>query len=227
MDLLLSHIRLKLNQDIFLKDPEQTDLGRQIISEALIMIDELGLETFTFRKLAKQLQTAESSIYRYFENKHKLLIYFTNYYWALLEYYMVFKTTNLISAEHKLEVAIGILCNPLQLNSEELLLSIDRLNRIVIAESTKSFLTKEIDTENKAGFFEAYKNVTKRLVNIINEVNPDYKYAKTVSSTCVEGMLHQQYFAKHLPSLTDFNNYDDDGRAKIFYQLIIKNIKAS
>ena len=96
MDILLSKLRLKINQDIFLKDPETTELGNHILESGLEMIDQLGLESFTFKKLAVQLQTAESSIYRYFENKHKLLIYFTNYYWALLEYFVVFKTNNLI-----------------------------------------------------------------------------------------------------------------------------------
>jgi len=224
MDILLSKLRLKINQDIFLKDPETTELGNHILESGLDMIDKLGLESFTFKKLAVQLQTAESSIYRYFENKHKLLIYFTNYYWALLEYFVVFKTNNLISVDDKLRIAIDILCNPTQLNDEGITLSLNKLNRIVIAESSKSFMTKAVDSENKAGFFEAYKNITKRLSQIITEINTDYPYARTLASTCIEGMLHQQYFAQHMPALTDFNNFDKSQRADIFYQIIKNNI---
>ncbi len=227
MEILLSKISLKFNKEIFLKDPESTDLGNLIITESLGMINTLGLEAFTFKKLATQIQTAESSIYRYFENKHKLLIYFTNYYWALLDYFIVSKTANISSAETKLKVAISILSDPSQLNDKSINLPIDKLNLIVIAESTKSFLTKEIESDNKAGFFEAYKNISKRLVNIIKEINPEYNFSRTLSSTCIEGMLHQQYFAKHMPSLTDFNNFDNEGRTDIFYQIIMKNIKSS
>jgi hypothetical protein len=104
-------------------------------------------------------------------------------------------------------------------------LSIEKLNNIVIAESSKAYLTKEVDVENKAGFFIAFKSVARRLVEIIVSIDPKIEYPNTLASTCLEGIIHQQFFAKHLPSLTDFNQEDvAKSRAHIFYQIIINNL---
>ena len=46
------------------------------------------------------------------------------------------------------------------------------LNKIIIAEFTKTLHTKEVDQENKEGFFLIYKRVINRIVAIVNEVNP-------------------------------------------------------
>ena len=39
-----------------------------------------SVEEFTFRKLAQKINTTEASVYRYFENKHRLLIYILAWY---------------------------------------------------------------------------------------------------------------------------------------------------
>lgn len=39
------------------------------------MIYKTGYEAFTFKKLAEDIGTTEAGIYRYFENKYKLLVY--------------------------------------------------------------------------------------------------------------------------------------------------------
>lgn len=224
-DLLLSHIHIKVNKNIYLKDPETSDLGMRILISSTEMIHEMGLESFTFKKLSVCLETTESSIYRYFESKHKLLIYLINYYWAYLEYAIVFQTHNISKAEDKLFKALEVLSDPTQLQSNAIFLSIDKLNHIVIAESSKAYLTKEVDDENKAGFFVAFKNVAKRIVEIVLAIDPKIKYPNTLVSTCIEGILHQQFFAKHLPSLSDFTIEEEaENRTQIFYQMIINNL---
>ena len=75
MDRLLQSIKIEINQNIYLKDPQSSDLGKKIIEHSIIMIQELGFENFTFKKLGVQISSNESSIYRYFENKHKLHAY--------------------------------------------------------------------------------------------------------------------------------------------------------
>ena len=77
---LLSHIQIKVNDKVFVKDPQSSDLGQRIVSIGAKMIDELGFEEFTFKKLSKEINTTEASIYRYFENKHRLLIYLISIY---------------------------------------------------------------------------------------------------------------------------------------------------
>ena len=56
---------------------------------------EIGFENFTFKKLGEQIGSNESSIYRYFESKHKLMLYLSSWYWAWIEYRLVFATNNI------------------------------------------------------------------------------------------------------------------------------------
>jgi len=73
MQHMLRHI--KINEGLFTKNPDSSKLGHKIISQSIEMIDELGFEAFTFRKLGVKIGSNESSIYRYFESKHALLVY--------------------------------------------------------------------------------------------------------------------------------------------------------
>lgn len=224
MEKLLPAIKIEVNQFIYLKDPESTELGRSIIECALKMIDEMGMEHFTFRKLALELNTTESSIYRYFESKHKLLLYFYNWYWSWLELQIVFQTNNIQEPVKKLEKAIQIIAKPDQNEFNCSYIPVQRMINIVISESSKTYLTKEVDEENKSGFFLAFKKVSKRLSKMMLDINPDYLYANTLAATCLEGILHQQYFAIHLPSLSDTKG-NLDKLALAFNDIIINNLK--
>jgi len=44
-DLLLS-LKIQVNDKIYVKDPETSSLGRKIIQESIILIDEIGFENF-------------------------------------------------------------------------------------------------------------------------------------------------------------------------------------
>ncbi|WNJ20024.1 TetR/AcrR family transcriptional regulator [Pontibacter sp. G13] len=200
---LFGHIQIQVNEKVYLKDPNSSDLGKRILGEGLLLIDEVGLERFTFRKLAKRLETTESSIYRYFENKHKLLIYFISWYWGWLEYQLVFSTANLSSAEEKLRIAIRILAANVRETDAPGPINVEVLNRLVVSESSKAYLTKEVDEANKEGFYLGYKRLVGRVADFVSEINADYPYPHTLISTIAEGIQHQKYFADHLPSLTD------------------------
>ena len=112
MKALLQQISIEVSPQLYLKDPTSSDLGKSIVREGIELINEVGLEAFTFKKLALRLQTTESSIYRYFENKHKFLLYLINWYWGWLEYEVVMSTTNLNEPDAKLIRIIEILCKP-------------------------------------------------------------------------------------------------------------------
>ncbi|MCI5059302.1 MAG: TetR/AcrR family transcriptional regulator [Flavobacteriales bacterium] len=142
---LLSQIKLKVDQELYLKDPDSSDLGRSIISKSIEMIDEMGLEKFTFKKLATDLETTESSIYRYFENKHFLLLYLINWYWTWLEYRLVFQTMNLSSPNEKMKIAIDILTREIEQDSDFSYVNEVVLHKIVVAESTKAYFTKQVE----------------------------------------------------------------------------------
>ena len=47
MDNLLLSLKIQVNNKIYVKDPETSSLGRKIIQESIILIDEMGFENFT------------------------------------------------------------------------------------------------------------------------------------------------------------------------------------
>lgn len=199
-------MQIQVNEKIFLKDPNSSELGKKIIANSIALIDEMGLESFTFRKLALKLETTESSIYRYFESKHKLLLYLTSWYWGWLEYHLVFSTANISSAEERLKVAIKVVSMDIPNNEMFGHIDLGLLNKIVISESSKAYLTKLVDDANKEGFYAGYKRLAARVSEIIKDLNPEFEFANTLTSTIIEGIHHQKYFAEHLPSLTDISN---------------------
>ena len=72
MENLITNIKIQVNPKTYVKDPETSTLGKRIIQNSILLIDEIGFEEFTFKKLGEKIGSNESSIYRYFENKHKL-----------------------------------------------------------------------------------------------------------------------------------------------------------
>jgi hypothetical protein len=94
---ILIRLTIRINQQIYLKDPESSELGRKIISGSIDLIEQDGFEAFTFRKLAVYIGSTEASVYRYFENKHKILLYITSWYWGWLQYQVWINTMNLDS----------------------------------------------------------------------------------------------------------------------------------
>lgn len=203
METLLSNLKIDINSKLYLKDPESSDLGNRIIEHSIQLIDEIGFDSFNFKKLGTRICSNESSIYRYFDNKHKLLLYLTSWYWAWLEYQLVFSTTNISDPKAKLEKAINVLTRSIESDSNFAHIDEIALSRVVINEYSKSYLTKEVDSENSEGFFSIYKRLVKRLELIMAEVNGDYKFPLSLASTVIEGGLHQHFLKDHFKSLTD------------------------
>ncbi|WP_339918835.1 TetR/AcrR family transcriptional regulator [uncultured Flavobacterium sp.] len=202
---LITNIKIQISDKIFVKDPETSALGKKIIKESIILIDEIGFDNFTFKKLGERIGSNESSIYRYFENKHKLLVYLCSWYWSWIEYKMVFKLTNIDDPMERLKRAIVIVTEKIVDDERTEHINERILNRIVIIEFTKTLYTKEVDEENKVGYFIIYKRLINRMVAIVNEINPDYPFAKSLISTVVKGSLHQHFLKEHLSTITDCN----------------------
>ena len=51
MDRLLQGVTIKINEKLFVKNPESSELGKRIIEISIQMINEMGFENFTFKKL--------------------------------------------------------------------------------------------------------------------------------------------------------------------------------
>ncbi|MGB1042218.1 MAG: TetR/AcrR family transcriptional regulator [Tenacibaculum sp.] len=203
---LLSNIKIEIPFGIYIKDPETSDLGKRILENSIILIEEIGFEKFNFKKLGQRIGSNESSIYRYFESKHKLLIYLTSWYWGWIQYQLVLETYSIQNPKDKLIKAIEVVTKTTKQDSNFSHINEVLLNRIVIDENAKSYSTKKVDTENKEGFFRLYKEVVRRLSDIISTYNASYKHPLTLASTIIEGALHQQFIKQHFKTLT---NCDD------------------
>ena len=221
MNTILSNLKIQVNAKIYVKDPETSPLGKKIIEQSILLIDEIGFDNFTFKKLGEKIGSNESSIYRYFENKHKLLVYLSSWYWSWMEYKLVFATTNISDPTEKLKKAIIIVTEKVTDDANTDHINEAILNKIIIAEFTKTVQTKEVDQENKEGFFLIYKRVINRIVGIVKEVNPEYAFAKSLVSTIVEGSLHQHFLTEHLKTITDCN---ESGSTTEFYLNLAENV---
>jgi len=205
MEELLRNIQIRVNDNIYIKDPESSSIGKSIIKTSIEMIHEMGLEIFTFKKLAEALNTTESTIYRYFENKHKLLIYLISWYWGWLEYHMVLSSVNVADPIERLKNTICAICDPMKNNLDHEYFTLQPLYEIVIEESFKAFLTKNVDMENEHGLFSNYKRINDRLLYNIKEINPDYPFANTMASIIIDSSSQQRFLALHFPNLTDID----------------------
>lgn len=196
-------IQIHLNANLYLRNPQETKLGKRIIEHSIILIDELGFEKFTFKKLALRIESTEASIYRYFRNKHNLLIYLVSWYWEWMKFQIEFNTKNMEDVDQRLRIALSVLVESSQTNPAIDYVDENRLHNIVVAESSKAYHTKLVDAERKEGYFGNYQDLCACIASIILEKNPDYPYPHTLSSTLIEMANNNIYFAQHLPLLTD------------------------
>ncbi len=217
-------IHIVISEELYTKNPESSELGKKIVSRSIEMIDELGFECFTFKKLGQSIGSNESSIYRYFESKHMLLVYLNCWYWSWVEYKLVFATANVQSKEEKLSTAINILTRKVDVDNSFSYINEVILNRIIIAESSKAYHTKKVDSENEKGYYKVYKRVVERVSNFVTDINPTFEFPHMLISTVIEGAHNQRYFSEHLPALTDVKE-GENVIVKFYTDLVFKVIK--
>jgi AcrR family transcriptional regulator len=195
-------LTFKMNEHLYLRDPQHTELGQKIIHTSIELIDTLGFEQFTFKKLADQISSTEASVYRYFENKHRLLIYVISWYWHWIEHRMNIATAHQAKPEEKLKVYLRVLTEEKKYDPTFEFVNEAALYRIVIAELDKAYLNKAVDDLNREGLFSGIKMVCKEIAVVINSVNPSYPFANSLVSTVLLASHQQLFFVEHLPSLS-------------------------
>lgn len=202
--------KMKMNEGVYLRNPEDTELGRRILKDSVQLIFNLGFEAFTFKKLAESIGTTESGIYRYFENKHKLLIYITSWYFGWLGFQIGFQTNNIELPKVKLQKIISLLTSPVEDDKQTSYIDEALLYPLIVAEGSKAYLTKQVEEDNKLQFFQPYKDLCTLIGNVISEYNPNYKFPRSLASTIVEIAHFQNFFMHNLSSLTDFRKRDKE-----------------
>ena len=196
-------LQLHLSEQLYVRDPERTELGRRIVDASIRLMDRLGLERFTFKKLADEIGSTEASVYRYFENKHRLLVYLVSWYWAWIDYRIQFHTHNVADPRERLRSVVAVLAESTTYDPSFAHVDEAALHRIVVVESGKVYHATSVDADNEVGLFAGYKAVCNTIARHISEIAPAYPYPRALASTIIEASHQQVFFAQHLPSLTE------------------------
>ena len=198
-----SVLQIPVQESLFVKDPTSSTVGKSILEHGLILLSEIGLEDFTFKKLAAKISSTESTIYRYFENKHQFLSYLFNFYWAWMDVNISFATTNIDDPKERLRRIIGLITKKVSNDLRTPFIDEALLQDVIALESSKTFLSKKVDEENQAGYFLQYKKLVDRISAVIIEINSGYPYPNALVTTILESSFHQRFFGEHLPRLTN------------------------
>lgn len=197
-------------QGLTIRDPLQSSLGRNILTNSVLLMYEIGFESFTFKKLAEKMGSNETSLYRYFENKHYLLLYLVVWYWNWVSYLIEFNTNNITDPNIKLDLIIDNFVDATKENHSVDFINEKILHRVIISESSKSYHTKNIDEENKQGFYKSYKVLIQKVADVILEINPNFPYPHSFATNLFELANNEIFFAEHLPRLTDVKVENED-----------------
>ena len=147
-----------------------------------------------------------------------MLIYLIAWYWSYLEYKITFETHNIRDPRKKLKNAIRLITNKLEDDEQFSVISESVLQRVVIIESDKTYLTKNVDLDNKEGLFRGYKSLCVTIASYMKEINPEFLFPHSLTSTCLEAAHQQVFFAQHLPTLSDLNK--DEGLYEQNFQFL-------
>jgi len=220
-------LNIKLNEKLYIRNPEESELGKKILNHSILLIHELGFEKFTFKKLAKEIGTTETGVYRYFENKHRLLIYIVDWYWSWVEYQIIYETKNIIDPNVKLKKVLKRLSDPVEDDAVTLHIRENLLYEIVMMEGAKSYLTRHVQEDDKNKLFQPYKDVCARVANLILECNPNYKHPRSLASTIIEMAHSHNFYVRNLPSLIDIENFSCDSKITSFLEdMVFSTIKS-
>lgn len=201
-----SYIQIRPDPELYVRDPEGTELGRSILLDGLIVMDELGLEAFTFKKLAKRIGCTEVSIYNYFPNKHRLLQYYFQLYWLWLRQLCGRHAEKEVDPRIALEKLVETICGVWTEEVPVLPLDAKLLRKLVIEEGMKSYLHKNVDADNAKRLFLPYKELSAFVAERLQACRGDIPMPRSFATTLIE-MAHSLPFAmEHLPSLTELSD---------------------
>lgn len=202
-------IKFSFSDRLYIKDPQETKFGKRLLSHSVELMDQLGFEAFTFKKLAIDMKSAEASIYRYFENKHKLLVFLSCWYWEWVHYLIDIHTLNIKSPQEQLRLTIHQLLHASQQSNMTEYINENLLHKLLVVEGVKAFHHHDIDDENSQGVFKSRKNLVEKIAQIITEIDEQFTYARTLASTMVDMADNQIYYVEHFPKLSSLTNTDD------------------
>ncbi len=198
----MAHYHLEPDASLSLRDTG-SPMGLRILAEGLELMNELGLEAFTFKKLAERIGCTEVTVYHYFANKQRLLQYYFQLYWLWLDTHCRQEGRSLKDPLERIHGDIRALCGIWPKEAMAAQLDPAVLRDLVINEGSKSFLHKNVDEDNRLKLFKPYKDLCAHIAGELKACSPRMRSARSFATTLVE-MSHSLEFAMHhLPSLTE------------------------
>jgi len=204
-------VQPKIEAHCFIKNPESSTLGRNMVQQGISLMDELGFESFTFKKLGERIHSNESSIYRYFESKHQFLQYIAQHYWAWLEYRLVFQTHNLHDPKEKLVQAIILVTQEVEDDSQTQHINERLLHRVMIKEFGKVW-----NQRNAHDMPIALQRIMARIADMIAQAAPQYLFGHDLAVLLVEG--------GHFQSEWTPNQNDSNRKTEFFIDLFQRSL---
>lgn len=191
-------------------------MGVRIVHEGLDLLNELGLEAFTFKKLAEHIGCTEVTVYHYFANKQRLLQYYFQVYWLWLGTHCRQEGRALKDPLERLHGDIEVLCGLWPKDALAGRLDPADLRELVINEGSKSFMHKNVDSDNELKLFKPYKDLCAHIASELKACSPKMKSPRSFATTLVE-MSHSLEFAMHhLPALTELSTRKDPRKLAAF-----------
>jgi hypothetical protein len=62
---LLSNLKIPVADNIYIKYPKSSNLARRIVQHSILPIDDMGIDSFMFKKFEAKIENNKSSIYRF------------------------------------------------------------------------------------------------------------------------------------------------------------------
>jgi AcrR family transcriptional regulator len=181
------------------------------------------IEYLLHKVLSFRVGCTEAAIYRYFENKNKLLLYFINWYWGWLEHNLVYGTANLKNPEGKLKMAITLLVEG-PMYKENFYLNINALRKVVFEESTKSFMNQELKKQRNGRMMHQYYDFSYRLKDLIILYKPDYPFPKALISTFIWSSILNNFNQEYMIDLIE-ENFNGQNKVDFYYNLVFNSLK--
>jgi hypothetical protein len=138
-----------------------------------------------------------------------------------MEFLVIFRLQNISDTKLKLTTVVNLLSNDLEESSGKFDYNKKFLNQIVISESSKAYLVKDVIEINKDEVFKPYKDLCTRIAEIITEYNPNYEYPRSLSSTLIETSHTHQFFSGFLPKLTDIKENTSQNFTFLFLENLV------
>jgi len=200
------HFQVHIPSRMAQHDPSHSRTGLKILNTAIQLIADEGYEAFHLSRLAEKAGTVESTVYRYFENKHKLLLYISGWYWAYLDFSIDYETREMKDPRQILSKAIEMMAGISLPKNSSLIGDPLIIHRIITMEFSKIYITQMAHDDNKEGYFVYFKTFVNKIGNLLADIMPGYKFPRSLAFLLVLGIYQQIHVAEKLPALSDYDH---------------------